>query len=826
MKKFIKPEFALVLLCILFFAAGLISLNTMIVYNPDSARYLVWANSLAKFSGYMDASGPELSRYVVHAPLYSMLLAPSQMICSNSIAAGKVETLFFGVLAILVLFSWLKEKTSGWYALLGCALFATNPMTFFCSTQILSEIPFVVCLLLFFIAGEKIVREPDADIRTMLAFILTLLLCVFMREIGLSLLFAAVLFLIIRKKNKSALIVFGVTALIYMLWYIRNEIVIASIEHPAMQNSRVFGGHLYTANDASMITEFAVRCMSNFKVYCGIFWRAVYFPQYFNGSNALIPQSDPVFVFTKNIFPYIGYELVCCTIGCIMLGLWRAGKSFHQFTLLTLASICFLIPILLYPINDHRFLFPLFVLLLILLLLGLKYFIDRLKESVRFRRFAVPGCVCLAIGWILPQTAWIESYISINHSFGQSPKTLSECIIQQKYYPEVFSRPLGVAGQWIALHSDSSAIVLSRWKELTFSLKGRKLIETDFDILPDVFERCIRDYHIQYLVSVIMNGGEGEFDDLMAQSRSSCFRQIYRAGTVEVYKIDEKNGKERSVEFDSSYSGDMRKRFSDACRTMEKDPQHAYDEINRLKQEYGPFGYFVFQSAVAKEFLGQMDSAAHGFEAFRYVQQAGVYVHQGWYHQEIISRLQAASLAAAPYDRANRYYIAAINYWELGYRMQALKTLEHSVREDTTFFPARIFQSVFSLQNGDTLAAKAYFKKAAPLNAENVLITNFRSVWNAFDSLRAAPEKKLTIRLHLRIASAYRAMGINEMAIDEYGKILKEENGNIDALSALGDIYEMKQRWYSAYRCYRQLLLAEPNSIAWKGKCNELKEKL
>ncbi|MFZ1978556.1 MAG: hypothetical protein WAV76_11430, partial [Bacteroidota bacterium] len=71
MKKFIKPEFALVLLCILFFAAGLISLNTMIVYNPDSARYLVWANSLAKFSGYMDASGPELSRYVVHAPLYS-----------------------------------------------------------------------------------------------------------------------------------------------------------------------------------------------------------------------------------------------------------------------------------------------------------------------------------------------------------------------------------------------------------------------------------------------------------------------------------------------------------------------------------------------------------------------------------------------------------------------------------------------------------------------------------------------------------------------------------------------------------------------------------
>jgi len=80
MKKLIRPEFFLALLCILFFAAGLASLNTMVVYTPDSARYLIWANSLAKFSGFEDSSAPELSRYVVHGPLYSVMLAPSQMI--------------------------------------------------------------------------------------------------------------------------------------------------------------------------------------------------------------------------------------------------------------------------------------------------------------------------------------------------------------------------------------------------------------------------------------------------------------------------------------------------------------------------------------------------------------------------------------------------------------------------------------------------------------------------------------------------------------------------------------------------------------------------
>jgi tetratricopeptide (TPR) repeat protein len=152
--------------------------------------------------------------------------------------------------------------------------------------------------------------------------------------------------------------------------------------------------------------------------------------------------------------------------------------------------------------------------------------------------------------------------------------------------------------------------------------------------------------------------------------------------------------------------------------------------------------------------------------------------------------------------------------------------LERSFREDTTFFPSLIFQSVFSLENGDTLAAKEFYKKAASLNTGNKLITKLRSVWNAFDSLHSSPEKQTVIRLHSKIAASYRSMGVNEMAIDEFEKILKIEGGNIDALSALADLYEMKQRWYPAYQCTRRLLLADPNNITWKEKCAELEKRL
>jgi tetratricopeptide (TPR) repeat protein/4-amino-4-deoxy-L-arabinose transferase-like glycosyltransferase len=826
MKKIFKPEYALALLCMCFLAAGFISLNTMVVYNPDSSRYLVWANSLAKFSGYEDTSGPEISRYVVHAPLYSLALAPSQMICSGSIAAAKTETLFFGVAVLLLLFFWLKEKTSGWYAFFGCALLATNPSMFFYSTQVLSEAPFLACLLLFFIVSEKAVQKPEEDLKTTGLYISAVLLCVFMREIGMALLFAAVFFLVLQKQNKRAMIVFGAAAVFYILWFIRNEILIASFENPVLRNSRIFLGHSYTANDASMLTEFAVRFVSNCKVYGEILWRAVYFPDFFNHSNVFIMQNDPVIIAVKKILPFLGPVMACCTVGTAGVGIWRAQKSARLLSLLSIVTVCFVIPVLFYPVNDQRFLFPLLVVLLLLMVLGLKYFLDRLKESARFHKLALPFCLCLAAGWILPQAAWIENYVSGNYNFGRSPKAFSERIIQKKQYPEIFSRPLSVAGEWIASNSDSSAIILSRWKELTFSLNGKKMIETDIDILPDIFDRILRDYHVRYLVSVVMTGGIGEFDALMSQSHCFHFQQVYRAGMVEVFEIREKNGGETSIEYDSVYCGVLRKRFSAARQSLETDPRASFDEFSRLKQEYGPFGYYVFEMSVAKEFMGQMDSAAIGLESFRYAQQAGSYIHQGWYHHEIISRLKAAGLAETPYDRANGYYIVAANYWEMGYRLQALKTLQISVKEDSTFFPAFIFQSVFSLENGDTLAARGYYKTAAALSAGNVLITNLKDVWTAFDSLHLAVSKDVVLRQHARIITAYLTTGINEKAIDEYLAVLKTDSGNIEALSGLASLYERKQRWYPAYQCYKKLSCIETQNIEWKNKCEELGKRL
>jgi len=64
-----KYKIAFAAVVIFFLVTAFYSLNTLFVYTPDSARYVAWANSLAQFNGFTDATEPEAVRYCIHSPL-------------------------------------------------------------------------------------------------------------------------------------------------------------------------------------------------------------------------------------------------------------------------------------------------------------------------------------------------------------------------------------------------------------------------------------------------------------------------------------------------------------------------------------------------------------------------------------------------------------------------------------------------------------------------------------------------------------------------------------------------------------------------------------
>src|SRR5260221_712085 len=75
----LKKHALLAGICAVFFAGGLLRLNDLSAYPPDSCRYLIWGNSLAHGAGFVDATQPVPDRFVVHAPLYALLIVPAEL---------------------------------------------------------------------------------------------------------------------------------------------------------------------------------------------------------------------------------------------------------------------------------------------------------------------------------------------------------------------------------------------------------------------------------------------------------------------------------------------------------------------------------------------------------------------------------------------------------------------------------------------------------------------------------------------------------------------------------------------------------------------------
>src|SRR6267154_1765915 len=91
----LKNHAGLIFICLLFIAAGILRLNDLSLYTPDSTRYVIWGSTLAEGKGFIDVTQPDQDRFVVHAPLYAVLIAPVEIFFPLSVIAVKLWTLLW-----------------------------------------------------------------------------------------------------------------------------------------------------------------------------------------------------------------------------------------------------------------------------------------------------------------------------------------------------------------------------------------------------------------------------------------------------------------------------------------------------------------------------------------------------------------------------------------------------------------------------------------------------------------------------------------------------------------------------------------------------------
>ncbi|MBI5463634.1 MAG: glycosyltransferase family 39 protein, partial [Ignavibacteriales bacterium] len=408
----------------LFAAAGILSLNHMLIYTPDSARYLAWANSLAQFRGYIDLTVPEPARYVVHAPLYPALLVPAAWIAPTSILAAKIATLLFGTLTLAVFFLWMKTNVE-WRLALGAAIaLSLNSFMLIYSTQVLSEVPFFLCIVIAFWLTQDVIekanRPPMVGWRE-IGLVAAVVAAIFLREVGLTLVMAMLVVLVLHKRYRTAGILFGISVLFSMAWFVRNEIVIATAEQPAMRNTHLFFSHLYTANNASLVQEFLARLSTNAAIYSEAALRLLFLPEFGLRSYMLVRPQEGMLSIALSILSIMRYPIIVCSVGGMMYGAWCARKRPATAKILLVFTSVYVVPILLYPINDNRFLFPLLSVFLAVVSFAIEDLLARFKfgEGKNKIRFALATVLGLLV--VFPNAAWSVSFVENGWRYHHHP---------------------------------------------------------------------------------------------------------------------------------------------------------------------------------------------------------------------------------------------------------------------------------------------------------------------------------------------------------------------------------------------------------------------
>lgn len=803
-----------------FLAVVVLGLNEKLMYSPDCARYIFWAKSLASFEGFVDTSGPEPLRYVIHAPFYPILLAPLAWIFTDLVIPAKVLTLLCGVALLILFFVWTSRATGKGGALLGTLFLALNSLTILFSGQVLSDIPFAACAVIAFLLVAKMSEHPDDD-RWAWGLAAVLTVGVFLREIGLSLLISAVVYLILTKQYRRLLLVFTIPMLFYLLWYFRNEVYYGGLENPNIRNTRLFTGRHFTAESESMLKEFMTRIESNSSVYGRWAKGLILFPQFASQSYAGVPIPVPLRQSLNGILLAAQVPLILLQYGLFAWGAvvaWRRNKT----TAWILIFCCiYMAVVLLYPVNDLRFLVPMMVLMLHFCVVGGGDLVRRLSPRIRKNRVAgaLGGLLLLVLA--VPNTVWVIGYIEGN-----------------KGYLRERSDPTRKVAQWIAAHSDPSTTVMSRLGEVALWLDGRKLIMTDRLQSLSLFDSYIRDYNATYIVASVFEPGLRDYEFQMLQTRKYSLTPVFRAGKLEVIHVEKATGNRpgglRAAAVDSLKGGeviaqrevDARNMFARGVKELDAGrPNDALKYFSDLLGSSGS-GYVGLFCGISLEIDGQYEAALRLYRQLRNQLQAGPYIFHAQYHESLLRNLEIARESSSPTERAAITHRVSAVYWDLGFRLFAVKLLEQSLREDPTFAPSLVFGMYYSLQSGDTLGARRYFYGMKSTNPTHAIMATLETSFWAMDSARNARGLNERLAYRLRLAKSYAQLGLVDGTIDESISILGQDSTQVGALQLLAEAYDLKGRIAPAVRVLERLVTITPDDAIAREKLQRLSKRM
>ncbi len=813
----IRAEFILV--AALFVGLGALRINDLFLYTPDSARYLVWGNSIAKGGGYLDDTQPAPLRYVVHAPLYPALIAPVELFFPLRVVPVKLYTLGWGLAALIVLYLWLYHLFGRMPAVGGAAMLALNPGFIVYSTEALSEAPFAAFLLLILLIMARSERRGSFTPAEWWTLLAATSLIGLLREVGIVVTGAVALTLWFRERRKAVAIASCAAALI-AAWYIRNSVLVGAPAGAPGSNAALVLGRFLTSPDASMLTELISRSWANASSYALQAGGRLFFPLY--GPQRMLLLGAPV-----EIGAAAAWGIALVIGGTMAFGIVRSLGAGGGGRLPFIVGLLLFAAAAVYPVRDARFLAPLFPLMIVFLVAGL----PRVRERGGWRDAIAPAAALLIL---LPNVPALNDLTRLNLRYNASPEELAASFAGEETFPYYYTQPWGLLRPWIEDNLAHDAVLATPAKELALVSGGRKVLELDPGLPQTVFDRLLTSNGVSYLLAPTRWADVNVYEALMSSSRRCRFTKVHSAGNLHLYEV-------RYEPFDSDgparngppapdpprATGGAAERFRSGWSMIRAGEYGAASASLDAASLIAPARPEIrYAALVAASLRGDTLAAGEAFTRLLGIPQAGSYTTSSMHHLRLAGEAAAVSLLPEGEERAMRALDLSRRYWELGHYDHAARLLGREMSPDSVFFVGHLWNFHFHFLTGDTATARRALGRLDAIDSANSLVLNFHALMGLREALRAAADPVDRSRLRLRMARINLEIELFDESWDQALAAVAEDPASPDATLFLAGLYGRDGNPERALSLCGRFLAGRPDDPAVRAMADSLQRSL
>jgi tetratricopeptide (TPR) repeat protein/4-amino-4-deoxy-L-arabinose transferase-like glycosyltransferase len=806
----------IILLSLVFLALGVLRLNDLSLYT-DSTRYVIWGTSFAHARGFVDATQPDPERYVVNAPLYSVLIAPALLLFPSSLLAAKVWTLLWGIAFILAFYAMLRHFFGKAAAIFGALPLVFHPLFLLLSTEVLTEAAFLTFVSVGFLVLERLEHEGETNKRDFLVLLLVTSFIVLLREVAIAFVGSIFLFFLVRKQYKRALLVLVGFGAFFGTWLYRNLVLFGAPASSQATNLNFMFEHFLTPAQAPLLQEFGLRIVNNMSGYAIHLAGLIFYPL----PDVLIVEPTGIFLAYFGAMAIAKFVVPVVFMPMLILGIWRDVSERSTGFVRILFVVGYLLTILVYPVHDVRFLLPILPVMVFYVIAGFVWIQNRwLRERERVVRL-----ICLVVAGVIvvPNLICIFEIERTNIRYSMDPIGFYDHLQQVGLNKNMFTKPWKTLGQSIKDHTPEGSIIAGSAKDICIFIGDRKLLELNNAVPVTTFDSFLRAYAADYLMVTNSWDGFQSYEFQMGESRRFWFEPTVQVAGMQLLRIhstlispkDEWLATKRIQVDTVTANGLLRKGRNELLRGQYDD---AIFFLLKAKQRAPGQALISYQLSVAYCMSGKLTEASEEMQKLFAYAQSTSFTPLATRHLAVaVSKNQVEQTNNASQRSLSTTDFAAF-YWNLGYYGAAYSLLKVQLAVDSTYFSGLLWGWNYGMQRGDTVQAKAYLRNLVEIDRTNPVVQQFISVDRTTDSLRRAVDPRRRSKFHLAIAQSFKAIDLLDEAIDEAQRSLREDPRNVDGWLFQARLFEEKKLPFAARWAYRHALLIDPENPIAKAR--------